>query len=313
MSKTVISSEHLKSLRSRNRLSQKQLAGKVGVDVGTVSRWERGAVATLRQGILGKLVEALKTTPEVLCGNSPLPDEQPEPLRGSAEKMNLAMDLQCRNALTLVARRYGVTRQEVVEVAPLLFYIAAEKSLEMRRTRLQAYVDSAEAAMAAVPTHLAPKWAYNEEAVEQEEQSIAARDLFAEKVHEVASRWDEFKDNPLAEFLNKSLREVLPDAGPVNYASRSTPYYEICQDEAGKLVGGDPDAIAAILTGRVGLHELSRELPKASPEERAAWIRTNARQWATIDDILELELGTEKSIPEHADANKASRADKVKP
>jgi transcriptional regulator with XRE-family HTH domain len=273
MNKTTINSERLKALRSRSGLKQKELAGKVGVDVGTLSRWERGAVQSLRRGTFGKLVEALKTTPEVLRGEAPPPDKQPELPQGSTEKINLTINLKCRNALNLIAIRYGVTRQQVVEAAPLLFYIAAEKSLEMRRTRLRAYVDSAEATMAARPIHLAEAWAYNIVGVHQEEQSINAHDLFAARVSETDDNWNEWDRNPFAEFLSKSLREVLPDADTVFFPSRESPDYKICKEEAGKLVGGDENAATAILSGIFGLHELPRELREATPEERAEWIR----------------------------------------
>jgi hypothetical protein len=47
--------------------------------------------------------------------------------------MNLSVDAACRNALNLVAHRYQVTRQQIVEAAPLLFFIIAEQCLKELR------------------------------------------------------------------------------------------------------------------------------------------------------------------------------------
>lgn len=61
-----INPEHLKTLLARTSLSQKELAGKIGVVDGTVSRWKQGKIQTIRSGTLAKLCSALGTTPEVL-------------------------------------------------------------------------------------------------------------------------------------------------------------------------------------------------------------------------------------------------------
>src|ERR1700722_13427626 len=116
-----VNAERISTLRTKRALSQKVLAGKVGVDPGTVSRWEGGEIDRIRQDIFGKLRSVLAATEDDICGEGPFPESraaQQDPPKG---QMNLNVDSACRNALALVAYRYGVTRQQIVEAAPLLF------------------------------------------------------------------------------------------------------------------------------------------------------------------------------------------------
>src|ERR1700686_5626700 len=122
MTKTAkVNGERIRALRSKRGLSQKELAGKVKVDPGTVSRWERGDIDRVRHDVLGRMRSALGATEADICAEGPLPESgaaQEAPLPKG--QMNLSVDTACRNALSLVARRYGVTRQQIVEAAPLL-------------------------------------------------------------------------------------------------------------------------------------------------------------------------------------------------
>ena len=54
--KEIKFSENLKSLRTANKLTQKQLADKIGVDQRTVSAWEKG-ICEPNFSILSKLCE----------------------------------------------------------------------------------------------------------------------------------------------------------------------------------------------------------------------------------------------------------------
>ena len=65
--------------------------------------WER----TLKQFAM-----ALEVQPEDVCKAAPC-----EP-----DLVKVPMDIGSRNALTLVAKRYGVSRRTIIELAPLLFY-----------------------------------------------------------------------------------------------------------------------------------------------------------------------------------------------
>ena len=184
MTKTAkVNGERIRALRSKRGLSQKELAGKVKVDPGTVSRWERGEIDRVRHDVFGRLRAVLSASEADICGEGPLP-ENSTTHEASAPKgqMNLSVDTACRNALNLVALRYGVTRQQIVEAAPLLFYIVAEQSLKQRRECLRRLEDAADTLVALRPAHLLPHWPLNEEVLGSEEDSIEHRDLFGSSI-----------------------------------------------------------------------------------------------------------------------------------
>ena len=102
--------------------------------------------------------------------------------------MKLRIGSAARNALTLVALRYKIKREHVIEIAPLLFFIAAEQSLRVRQEKITGMVASARALLAlydGIP-HLPSYWPVDEGVVSSEEESIKARDLFGKKVLEGA-------------------------------------------------------------------------------------------------------------------------------
>lgn len=58
----------IKEKRLEHGLTMKELAQKVGVSEGTVSRWESGEIANMRRGAMVALSKVLGISPEVLMG-----------------------------------------------------------------------------------------------------------------------------------------------------------------------------------------------------------------------------------------------------
>ena len=58
----------IKEKRLEHNLTMKELAQKVGVSEGTVSRWESGEIANMRRGAMVALSKVLDIRPEVLMG-----------------------------------------------------------------------------------------------------------------------------------------------------------------------------------------------------------------------------------------------------
>lgn len=297
MTKTAkVNAERIRALRSKRGLSQKELAGKLKVDPGTVSRWERGEIDRVRHDVLGRMRSVLGASEADICGEGPLPEN------GSAQEaplpkgqMNLSIDTACRNALSLVARRYGVTRQQIVEAAALLFYIVAEESLQHRRKRLAALRDAADAVFFAAPSHLPPYWPVDEEALRAEQESIDTHDLFGTKVGETVGEpetasWDPAQENPFAAFLSAGLTGISASAEPVSWADHWEPSYRICAEEAAALVGKDQEAVEAILSGAAALHEMPPEIRKSALAERAEWARSELKR-SRSPIVLDKDLG----------------------
>ena len=131
--------------------------------------------------------------------------------------------------MALVAKRYRVTRQQIVEIAPLLFFIAAEQCLRERKERLEALGAALKEAHAVAPSHL-PLEFYDcdDDVWDAERQSIETRDLFGSIIAASVGLdgKDEAKDNPFARFL-----AVRFEVGRVNHqAIRRTAFL----DQSGK-------------------------------------------------------------------------------
>jgi transcriptional regulator with XRE-family HTH domain len=244
-------------------------ATKPQINVSTISRIERRKKASrVRERTVKQFADALGVQSTDLCK-----DATSEP-----DLVKVSMNVRARNALALVARRYKISRRLIIELAPLLFYVAAEQSLRGRRKRLEELRDAAKSfdelrseVIAGPP--LPP--GEREEELEREDHSIQLGDIFG---HFSPVRcWDD-EYNPFVAFLDETLEAVLgpehPDrefgsvrSGPTDRAELS---YGICFEEAAEIVGGDESAAMAIIAGRVALHEM----PKGTPAERAEWART---------------------------------------
>ena len=61
-------SDYIRKRRLELGLTMKKLSEKVGINEGTVSRWESGKIVSMRQDKLSDLAEALQTTPSYLMG-----------------------------------------------------------------------------------------------------------------------------------------------------------------------------------------------------------------------------------------------------
>ncbi|MBY3068291.1 helix-turn-helix transcriptional regulator [Rhizobium laguerreae] len=280
MSTAEINPGRLVALRSKQGLSQKQLASKINVDKGTISRWERGEVTRLRADKLGMLCKALHTSETEICAEGPLPERAADQEVSSRGQVNLMMDTACRNALGLVALRYGITRQQIVEIAPLLFFVLAEEGLSHRRQALQGMRDQMDKALELCASHLKSQIrgidnGHDEELLADEDASITARDLFASKV----GGWRDGRatENPFAKHL--SFRLANTGAAPnsvVSWEADEAPSFTICIEEAEKLLGPDQNACSTVLTGKVALSEMPAHVRRGSPESRASWVRDQA-------------------------------------
>jgi transcriptional regulator with XRE-family HTH domain len=284
----ILNGKALTEARRKKGWTQVELsdATKPKVDVSTISRIERGKPTRVRANTLRVLAKALDVQPESLC-----PAAEAE-----REVMKLRIESAARNALTLVAHRYRISRESIIEIAPLLFFIAAEQSLNERQNRIADVRASADALFdlyRGIP-HLPPEWPIDEGAVSSEQQSIKARDLFGKKVlgdaqkflSEFDDDFDEAEHNPFVRFLRDRLSKIDAStdlAESVRWPPGLWPSYQICTEEAASVVGNDSKAAQAILCGVAALHEM----PKGSPELRAEWARAEFdREYGDLDDLL---------------------------
>lgn len=273
---TRVSGTKIKKYREEVGLLQRDLAEKIGVDKGTISRWERGKVGNLRGALLGRLCNELKVDKEKLQ------DSRPDLEEIKKGQMNVTVSDLCRTTLELVGERYGVTRQQIIEAAPLLFYLVAEQSLRWRRQRLEAMNAAIASLQDAVPKYFPGRASY-EDICGAEEESIEAVDIFGKKMPD-----EDIERNPFDSFLSQSLSAVTGQISIVLWYSDDSPYYHICHEEADRLVGGDTKAKDALVTGLVGLHDMPPGIRRDTPKARAEWVQAElARRRSEGDALLD--------------------------
>ena len=281
----TIDPERLKQIRNARGLTQDELARKARLNKQTVYRLEK-APKPIRKGNLSRLAGALDVAPEVLTGEEPLPDGIDQPRARAMEgeyQLNVRVNGQIRNAFALAALHYKVPVRKIVELAPLLFVLAAEASLKRRRenlAELEVALDRTSDQWLRV-SHFpasAAELKRQREVMEAERRSIAARDLFAEWEfgHEL-EHWDDLyehdsaKENPLALYV-KELAEDCDEVGieGLGWSSDSVDY-SVCWREALDWAGGDKWLAAAVQCGYVPIHEVFRNINVPDDLLRGEW------------------------------------------
>ena len=111
--------EELQTKLKRARLSQAKLAKLAGITPNTISGWNKGNDA--RRSAIAKVASVLKCTVEELTS----PPSDRKSLKGSRNNLNFNLEI--------VAHHYGVTTDQIIELAPVLFHVIAERGLTNRR------------------------------------------------------------------------------------------------------------------------------------------------------------------------------------
>jgi hypothetical protein len=222
---------------------------------------------------------------------------RPDP-ESTKDQLNVRIDNGARNALHLVSIRYGVPSARIVELAPLLFYIAAEKSLSERRAKVAEIWDLEDRwnllrnSIPQLPGSATPE----DDGLHVEWQSIEKRDVLGRHVRDapIHSIYNDDDDelNPLGQSLKASLTGIVGNPIIESWYWEDAPTYRICREEALSLVDGDVDAADAILSGIAPLHELPKELRQkgASGEQRAVWVQERIAEAQRLSASLFADL-----------------------
>lgn len=197
-----IDPEALKAARERRGLTQAQLAETIGCGKDTVSRWERGYSHRLHPRHRESLCAALGVGWPALADAS---SGAPDGISGDG----------VGTAFRLAAERYGVGVRDVMEAAPLLFAVAAERSLTERRQRLDAARAEAESAGRALADKAPWLGRAVAEAVRKEQRSIAENDISGRLVRADADGGDD--RGPFARYL-RDLAKDLPESAAALFA-----------------------------------------------------------------------------------------------
>ena len=305
----------LRDLMTEKNLSSVALASATGVATKTISRLlnppEGRGKRPPRQHTVQSIARVLETTPEVLCGKVLKDTQTRRTLADGAydevvlnTQLNVRVDHETRNAMTLICRRYDVKPHQVVMLAPLLFHCVAELSLKRRRIRL----DELEAKQKEIGAlqhnfgHLHGCLCFNPNGDEifftekesVEKGNIFADDILAEEGFNGPASAEFYSDqknmNPFSKFVSDFVSEASEN---VKFEGFDRSSYGACytlnESFALKYVKGDRDVAQGIVNGVVGIHEIPTEM--RDTESRFQWLKK------TIEDRkLEAEKFFEEMI-----------------
>ena len=211
--------EALKAARKRANgkrgFTQAQLAEEIGCSKDTVSRWERGETSRVRAHLREPLCEVLGVDWDTLT-TPPGPEAAPRPF--GLTRMQRWVSRHVPSALRLVAERYGIRPSDVLDIAPLLFLIVAERSLLERQRRLNetyAMQEETDRRLMENSAHLGgfvfARSRSTDRMLEREKTSLRKRDihghLFEYEIGYEARRED--NEGPFLQFV-RDLAEGLP-------------------------------------------------------------------------------------------------------
>ena len=284
----------LRAARKRRGMTQQQLAESIRCTKDTVSRWERGTSRRLRSHLREPLCDALRIRWEKLTE----PPKEPADRTASGEaRINMSVGTDARNSLYLVAERYEISPEGVIDIAPLLFLIIAELSLQARLQRLKEIYrirDETTEKLLNDCAHLgeviAAPSSDAEDALTHEDMSLTERDIFG---HILGHGHLDDRPGPFVHFI-RDLAKDLPQGAVTSIESfdgDTIDMYRIADDTLRECTGisGDENEDERILRrlrdGGIDLAECLRV--------KRGGDKTVYRQWL-LDALTEAEEETKK-------------------
>ena len=261
-----INSETLKKLRNKNGLSQQTLADASGVSKKTIARIESGKEKGEPRGDTVKLLaKALRVKPEILA-------EEPESEAVREQELQkfglrvvkLLFDGETLISYDLVKENYGVGMQKIINVAPMLFTLLAEMSLNERRRRAEEAEEAIDAFNRVRPEHIEGRsWEGS-----YEKSSIAQRDLFARSIDwmEVNRFYYEEERNPFSDFLTQLAEELgseneAIDPEEIHFDPETVfDHVPLFESFRKSLTSGSTRADYALSRGKVRIGQVPKEL-----------------------------------------------------
>ncbi|MYB38662.1 MAG: helix-turn-helix transcriptional regulator [Gammaproteobacteria bacterium] len=275
---TDLDPQALKAARQRRGMTQEQLAQRIECTKDTVSRWERG-VAKVRPRFRNRLCDALSVAWSKLSKAPAESDEARDRLFGRVP-IRASIRTHGRTALKLVALRYGIPEHQVLELAPLLFFVLAERSLMARSQRLseiESAFEELDANVSKSLAHLGPvvmaRSISADDALTNEEKSVRQRDVFGHLID-----WPAQDEGPFVYFI-RELTEDLPDGLEKleSYDGTTVDDYRFAGENLRQLVGEGTNAtpdelVEQIWRGDLDLGECIGKKARLSEEDYHHWL-----------------------------------------
>jgi transcriptional regulator with XRE-family HTH domain len=272
----------LKQLRASKGWSLDQLAEKAKINKQTLHRLEKGEHGSSHESTIRKLARVYGVGQAVLTGEEKLPDAPDNAPSFLMSKLAFPITTSTLNALFLVGQRYHVPQSDIVELAPFLFYWAAEASLRRRRDLLQQAETARDNArkLEAKMRHLIASDSDDfKNKIDAERQSIEDEDLFGMS-HDYYSTPRDWTDNPFALFLDSLTEDMGEEDVFEGYGSFDYPIYRICADVAAQFTDGDTDLTDHILRGHMEMNQMPKEIREpVNFKRRAEWVQERVQEF----------------------------------
>jgi transcriptional regulator with XRE-family HTH domain len=316
--KPVISPTRLKTLRLRLNLTPTKLARKLAkmktpVTTKTISNIEKhdGETYPVRENTLKSLSRALEVQPEVLSGEASLPAK-----RSPNDPVIVQLDARTRLNYELIERRYKVSLNDIVNIAPVLFIKAAKESLARQKRVLEEEVleqarnmsrlpgEPQPHSLDTVPDGLLDAIDNDDDCFTHRMNAIIENDLFEQTVpyEDTGIHHPGEEPNPFAYYLQDICASeighnmaYLNDEPYLSYYSYFSggciPINFVCEEDIEKITLGSSNARYALTTGTVRIKDIPDELwePRRAGE-RVAWLEDKyemAQQQSEKDDDIE--------------------------
>jgi transcriptional regulator with XRE-family HTH domain len=307
----TINGETLRRYRESKNFSQSELKERSGVSKKTISRIELGEVTRPNKETKRRLAKALEIDVSDLAKPAGEREKIEQKLKKDGyRKLNGYIDSETAIAYAMVQHRYGVSTDTLIKMAPLFFTMLAEGSLAWRKRKVKEISPAIEtlSSVSSGAPHLAYASAVDriDEALCDEEKSIAEHDLFGKNISEEAYDFgfDLNQNNPFADYLRclcKDIDESALEIDPLGQgewkADDCMPDYHIAPDDFEVITDGDEWAKFAIERGHARISEIPAELFKPDQRiERVEWIvshipeavRKEHQAW--LDSLAQLNL-----------------------
>ena len=292
----------LAALRKRKGWSRRQLADVARVSPQMVERAERQSrPVSVRERTLGRLARALAVEESVLRGEKPLEPAMPTPDQWT---ITVRSAPGLRLAYEMVERRYGATAKDLFVLAPALFVLLAEGSLQWRRNKLEQARQASKALDELGQSNATLYFAQDvyqqafDWGMATEEASIKKGDVLGREIwdEEGMQSWgfteDDVTVTPFADYLEELAEKVdrpemltfhdllLVDQGLDVWGANP---YAVCRGDLDEIAGGSRHARWALEWGNARISDIPENLmSEEAKDDRAEWLASKL-----ADDVRE--------------------------
>lgn len=271
-----------KRLLEARGTTKAELARKTGIGRNTVQSIAKGRSCHSRN--LEKMAQALGASVDELCGRRNLRSEaelREESRRVGIHRLTIHLNSRMDLNYQLVAHRYGLTTDAIVQAAPLCFTILAELSLKRRReaiTRLLDHLSASSVGLEHLPL-IKTGMGRLDQACDLEMASIIARDLEG-RLSDPDGESE--AEGPFSVFIKEQIRETgIPETDELGMDTfETTSNYRLFADDLGNISGGSRRAEFALEKRSVTIQQIPKDLRWAAHEpsdvttRRISWLES---------------------------------------